>query len=95
MYGDWVPAVGHKLDAGINYVSSQHPDFDNACRMPSYTTADARYAYRWRFAEFALGIANLTDKKYYTQAVRCQDGVVGSIYPDAGRAVTASVRMQF
>lgn len=93
--GDWVPVAGHKIDAGINYVSSQHPDFDNACRMPSYTTADARYAYQWRFAEFALGIANLTGKKYYTQAFRCVDGVVGSIYPEAGRAVTASVRMQF
>lgn len=95
VHGDWVPAVGHKLDAGINYVSSQHPDFDNACRMPSYATADARYAYQWRFAEVALGIANLTDKKYYTQAFRCEDGVVGSIYPEAGRAATASVRMQF
>ena len=92
---DWSPAAGHRIDGGINLVSSQSPDFDNACRMPSYTTADLRYAYQWNQAEFALGVSNLTDAKYYTQAFSCSAGVVNSIYPEAGRAVTASVRLHF
>jgi iron complex outermembrane receptor protein len=92
---DWSPAAGHRIDAGINLVSSQSPDFDNACRMPSYTTADLRYAYQWSLAEFAVGVSNLTDTKYYTQAFSCSAGVVNSIYPEAGRAVTASVRLHF
>jgi iron complex outermembrane receptor protein len=92
---DWSPAAGHRIDGGINVVSSQSPDFDNACRMPSYTTADLRYAYQWNQAEFALGVSNLTDAKYYTQAFSCSAGVVNSIYPEAGRAVTASVRLHF
>ena len=92
---DWSPAAGHRIDGGINVVSSQSPDFDNACRMPSYTTADLRYAYQWSQAEFALGVSNLTDAKYYTQAFSCTAGVVSSIYPEAGRAVTASVRLHF
>ena len=92
---DWSPAAGHRIDAGINLVSSQSPDFDNTCRMPSYTTADLRYAYQWNLAEFALGVSNLTDAKYYTQAFSCSAGVVNSIYPEAGRAVTASVRLHF
>ncbi|MBC7702526.1 MAG: TonB-dependent receptor [Rhodoferax sp.] len=93
---DWRPMPGHTLDGGINWVSSQSPDFANVCRMPSYTTADIRYAYQWGAAELALGIANLTDHKYYTQAYGCtMAGVVTSIYPEAGRVVTASLRVKF
>ncbi len=92
---DWAPLAGHRLDAGVHWVSSQHPDFDNACVMPSYATADLRYAYRWRAAELALGIANLTDRKYYTQAFSCDGGETSAIYPEPGRAVTASLRWQF
>ena len=92
---DWRPAVGHKLDAGVNVVSSQSPDFANVCTMPSYTTADLRYAYQWRTAEIALGVSNLTDRKYYTQAFRCVNGETSAIYPEAGRAFTASARVSF
>lgn len=92
---DWVPAAGHQFDAGLSFVSSQSPDFANACSIPSHTTADARYAYRWLSAEFALAVANLTDRKYYTQAFRCAAGQTTSIYPEAGRAFTASVRVGF
>lgn len=92
---DWSPAPGHRIDGGVNLVSSQSPDFDNACRMPRYTTADLRYAYRWSAAEFAVGLNNLTGAKYYTQAFSCVGGVVSSIYPEAGRAATASVRLHF
>jgi iron complex outermembrane receptor protein len=92
---DWRPMPGHTLDGGINWVSSQSPDFDNLCRMPSYTTADVRYAYQWGAAELALGISNLTDHKYYTQAFSCVAGVTNGIYPEAGRTVTASLRYKF
>ena len=92
----WRPAPGHTLDAGVNWVAEQSPDFANACKIPSYATADIRYAYQFRLAEFALGIANLTDKKYYTQAYGCDTGrVTTSIYPEAGRMVTASLRVKF
>ncbi|MEO6032691.1 MAG: TonB-dependent receptor [Burkholderiaceae bacterium] len=92
---DWSPAPGHRVDGGVNRVSSQSPDFDNTCKMPSYTTADLRYAFQWGAAELALGVNNLTNSKYYTQAFSCVGGIVNSIYPEAGRAVTASVRLHF
>lgn len=93
---DWRPAAGHTLGAGIVWVSSQSPDFANECRIPGYATADLRYAYAWRNAELALGISNLTDRKYYTQAFGCTAaGVTTSIYPEAGRTMTASVSVQF
>ena len=94
--GDWVPLAGHRLNAGVNWVSSQHPDFQNTCKIPSYVTADARYA--WQFhpaAEFALAVSNLFDHKFYTQAFGCVGGQTTSIYPEPGRQFTASLRVQF
>jgi iron complex outermembrane recepter protein len=92
---DWNPVAGHRVTGGVNWVSSQHPDFNNACTMPAYTTADVRYAYQWRQLELSLGVANLFDKKFFTQAFGCAAGVTTAIYPEAGRAITAAVRMQF
>jgi len=93
---DWRPAAGHTVHAGVQWVSSQSPDFGNTCSMPAYATADLRYAYQWGAAELALGIANLTDRKYYTLAFGCTAaGVATAIYPDAGRTFTASVRYRF
>ena len=92
---DWRPAAGHSIGGGVVWVSSQTPDFANHCKIPSYVTADLRYAYQWRNAEFALGIANLGDHKYYTQAFGCAAGVTNGIYPEAGRSVTASMVFKF
>lgn len=93
---DWRPAPGHSVHAGVQWVASQSPDFANTCTMPSYVTADLRYAYQWGAAELALGIANLADRKYYTLAFGCTaGGVATSIYPEAGRTFTASLRYQF
>lgn len=93
---DWHPLSGHTLDGGVNWIAEQSPDFANACKMPSYTTLDVRYAYQFGKAELALGVANLTDTKYYTQAYGCDArGVTTSIYPEAGRAFTAALRVKF
>ncbi|MFC5523662.1 TonB-dependent receptor [Polaromonas jejuensis] len=95
VHADWTPLAGHLVSGGLNWVSSQHPDFANQCSIPAYTTADARYAYQWQNVEVSLGITNLFDRKFYTQAFRCAAGVTASIYPEAGRAVVAAVRLKF
>lgn len=92
---DWRPAAGHTLGAGVTWVSEQRVDFANVCKIPAYMTVDARYAYQFKNAELALGIANLADEKYYTYAYGCTGGVTGGIYPEAGRTVTASLRVKF
>ena len=93
--GDWTPQPGHRVTGGVNWVGEQRPDFANECRMPSYTTADVRYAYEWRNTELSLGVTNLFDRQYYTQAFACVAGTTSSIYPEAGRAVNAAVRVKF
>ncbi len=95
LHADWTPAAGHRVTGGVNWISSQHPDFNNQCNMPAYTTVDLRYAYQWRRVELSLGVSNLFDHKYYTQAFGCTAGVTTSIYPEAGRAITAAVRVGF
>lgn len=92
---DWLPMAGHRLTGGVNIVGSQSPDFANQCNMPSYTTADLRYAYQWNKAELSLGVSNLFDRSYYTQAFTCTGGVTNGIYPEAGRTFTAAVRVAF
>jgi iron complex outermembrane receptor protein len=92
---DWSPAPHHRLSGGVQWVSSQHPDFQNSCSMPAYTTADARYAYEWKQAELAVGVTNIANRKFYTQAFACAAGQPTSIYPEPGRAITGSVRVRF
>lgn len=95
LQAEWQIAEAHRLSGGVNWVAEQHPDFSNACTMPSYTTTNARYAYKYQKAEFSLGVNNLADRKFYSQAFSCTGGVIGSIYPEAGRAFTAAVRISF
>ena len=91
----WQVLPQHRVDADLRYVSSASPDFDNICKIPGYTTLDLRYAFQHGPVELALGVANATDRRYYTQAFRCVGGQTSSIYPEAGRAFTASARWQF
>ena len=58
--------------------------------MPAYTTADLRYAYEWKQAEFSAGVTNLMDRKFYTLAFACAAGQPTSVYPEPGRAFTAA-----
>ncbi len=92
---DWVPLAGHRLTGGVNWVSSQYVDFANSCSVPHYATADLRYAYQWRQAEFSVGAANLFDRKYFTQAFACAGAQATSLYPEPGRVFTAAVRVVF
>ncbi len=53
------------------------------------------YARSWGQAEFTLGIRNLADKRYFTSAFSCTAGQADAIYPEAGRTLTAAVRLNF
>jgi iron complex outermembrane receptor protein len=83
------------MNLGVTWVGSQRPDFDNLCTMPAYSTVDARYAFSTGAVELALGVTNLADAKYYTQAYGCSGGVTSSIYPEAGRAFAATAKVKF
>jgi len=91
----WLPSGGQSADIGVQYVARQRygSDFANDCgaNIPSYTTIDARYAYRAGPWEFALAGQNLADRDYFSQAYGCRSG----IYPSNGRLVKLSVRYDF
>ncbi len=91
----WSPAENHRVSGGLNRVGTQSPDSSGTCRMPAYTTADARYAYQSGSVEWSLSVANLFDRNYYTQAFRCVGGQPSAIYPEAGRQFVAAVRVAF
>lgn len=91
----WQPMGGHSLDASVNWVASQSPTANNQCSMPSYSTVDARYSYAASKFEWAVGVKNLVGAKYYTQAYGCTSGVTTSIFPEAGRSLSASMQVKF
>ncbi|MCC2954570.1 TonB-dependent receptor [Massilia sp. IC2-477] len=86
---------GHNADLGAQWVDSQRygSDFTNSCgaRIPSYTTLDARYAYRVGGWEAAFSALNLADRQYYSNAFGCRSG----IYPSDGRQLKLSLRYDF
>jgi iron complex outermembrane receptor protein len=93
---NWLPGTKHSANVGLLWVDSQRygGDFSNTCsaRMPSYTTLDGRYALHTGAWEFAISGTNLTDKNYFTSAFgACQNG----IYPDMGRQIKVSARLNF
>ncbi len=92
----WQPAAGHALDGWLRAAASQPVDFGNHCRLPGYALVDARYAWRVPSIELALAVTNLFDHRYATQAFACTAaGRATSIYPEAGRLLTASARWFF
>jgi iron complex outermembrane receptor protein len=93
---NWQPGAAQSASVGLQWVDSQRygGDFANSCsgRMPSFTTLDARYAMRVGAWEFALSGSNLTDRDYFSNAFGdCRSG----IYPDPGRQLRLSARMDF
>jgi iron complex outermembrane recepter protein len=93
---NWLPGNGHTADVGVQWVGEQRygGDFTNTCasRIPSYTTLDARYAFRFRNWELAVIGNNLTDRHYFSNAFgTCNSG----IYPDPGRQLKVSARYDF
>lgn len=92
---DWTSAAGHRVSGGVNWVSSQRVDYANTCNVPSYTTADLRYAYQWKQLELSAGVSNLFDRQFYTQAFGCAAGTPAAVYPEPGRAFQLALRAWF
>jgi len=89
------PDAQQRVVVNLNWVGQSYADFNNTCTVPAHTTLDLAYARSWGQAEFTLGIRNLADKRYFTSAFSCVAGQVGGIYPEAGRTLTAAVRLNF
>ncbi len=97
---NWRLADKTSLGGALGYVGKQYFDNDQANTYPgqmaSFVTADAklsRIAGPWTFT---LAGNNLTDKKYYTYAIRNGAGTSFNAYPMAGRSflLTAAYRWQ-
>jgi len=91
----WVAAGPHSADIGAQWVDRQRygSDFSNSCstRIPSFTTIDARYAYRTGPWEVAVSGLNLADRQYFSNAFGCRSG----IYPSDGRQLKLALRYDF
>jgi iron complex outermembrane receptor protein len=97
---NWLPGNGQSADVGLRWVDSQRfgGDFSNTCssRIDAFSTFDARYAVRVGAWEWAISGTNLTDKSYFSQAFgTCINDAYLGAYPESGRAVKISTRLDF
>jgi iron complex outermembrane receptor protein len=97
---NWLPGNGQSADIGWRWVDSQRfgGDFSNTCssRIDAFSTFDARYAVRVGAWEWAVSGTNLTDRSYFSQAFgTCINDPFLGAYPESGRAVKVSARLDF
>jgi iron complex outermembrane recepter protein len=89
-----------RVSGALGYVGKQYFDNDQANTFPgqmaSFVTADAKLSHVAGAWTFTLAGNNLTDKKYYTYAIRNLAGTSFNAYPMAGRSFlfTAAYRFQ-
>ncbi len=91
----WEPQARHRVTAVLNWVGARSPDMANQCRMPSYTTVNARYAHERGPLEFSFAVNNLFNRSYYTLAYACAGDVPTSVYPEAGRTFVMAMRVRY
>ena len=96
----WLLQEKTRLSAALAYVGKQYFDNDQANTFPgqmaSFVTADAKLSHVAGPWTVALAANNLTDRKYYTYAIRNGAGTSFNAYPMAGRnfLLSAAYRWQ-
>ena len=97
----WKPFAGHVWGVDTQWVSRQQVagDFNNQHTMPGYATTDLRYTYKQGIAEFSLVVKNIFDRTYYAYSTRAYtsdySSIYNAVYPDPGRALWLSARVNF
>ena len=97
----WKPVAGHIWGVDTQWVSRQQVagDFNNQHTMPGYATTDLRYTYKQGVAELSLVIKNIFDRNYYAYSTRAYtsdySSIYNAVYPDPGRALWLSARVNF
>ena len=91
----WQFADKTLLSGALGYVGKQYFDNDQSNTFPgqtaSFVTADAKLRHVAGPWTFTLNGNNLTDKKYYTYAIRNAAGTSFNAYPMAGRSLLLTV----
>ncbi|MEY2893615.1 MAG: hypothetical protein RJA98_3523 [Pseudomonadota bacterium] len=94
----WALSPVRRVELGGRWVSSQRVgnDFDNTCpaRIAGGASFDARYAMDWQNWEFAAQVNNLSDRRNMGLRTRC-NAALNSVYPEPGRALMLSARVNF
>ena len=88
-----------RLSGALGYTGRQYFDNDQANtypgQMPSFVTADAKLIHTVGPWIITLAGNNLTDKKYYTYAIRNGAGTSFNAYPMVGRSFLLSAAYRF
>jgi iron complex outermembrane receptor protein len=95
----WKFADKTRLSGALGYVGKQYFDNDQSNTFPgqmaSFVTADAKLSHAAGPWTFTLSGNNLTDRKYYTYAIRNAAGNSFNAYPMAGRTFLLAAAYRF
>lgn len=95
----WQFAAKTRLSGSLGYVGRQYFDNDQANTFPgqmaSFVTADAKLSHAAGPWTLTLAGNNLTDRKYYTYAIRNAAGSSFNAYPMAGRNILLTAAYRF
>ncbi len=95
----WLSAAKTRVSASLGYVGRQYFDNDQSntfpSQMASYVTADAKVSHVIGPWTFTLIGNNLSDRKYYTYAIRNAAGTSFNAYPMAGRSLLLTAAYRF
>ena len=98
----WLPGDNTRVTGELGYVGRQYYDNDQANnfaggQMPSYATADLKVSHALGPWKFTLAGNNLTDRKYYTYALRGGGAAATNFnaYPMAGRNFLFTAQYRF
>jgi len=95
----WQLAAKTRLSGALGYVGKQYFDNDQSNTFPgqmaSFVTADAKLSHAAGPWTFTLAGNNLTDRKYYTYAIRNAAGNSFNAYPMVGRTLMLAAAYRF
>jgi iron complex outermembrane receptor protein len=95
----WLFAPKTQLIAAVSYVGHQRYDNDQDNTfphlMPAYALADLKISHSTGGWNLSASINNLSDKKYYSYAIRNTAGTTFNAYPQAGRTFFAGAEYAF
>ena len=97
----WKPLPGHVWGVDTQWIAKQQVagDFNNQNTMPAYATTDLRYTFKKGAAELSFVVKNIFDRSYYAYVTRAYtsdySSTYNAVYPDPGRAIWMSARVNF
>ena len=95
----WQLAEASRLNALLRHVGGQRYDNDQTnsfpTQMPAYSVVDVKFVRAFGRVNFSAAVNNLTNKRYYSYAIRNGAGTSFNAYPHGERSLLMNLEYRF